>query len=264
MLRLALSHLACRKGRSALTMLGVGVGVMLLLVVVGMTEGTIREVVDRMLNVDADLIVYRRGFSLGADRGAPLREGYRQVLERIDGVVDAVPVANWWVVVGKQHQNVLGVHPEDLPRLKGLRRVVAGRDFVGGDELLIDQRLAQAEGLEVGDTVQTWARTFRVVGICETGVPTRVMMPLATLQEAIYHANRAVTFFFVKCRSPQDVTPVMERIRRDEDLGLEAVPVHDYYRLLTENLKGLRQFVSGVTGVGLGISFLVVTLSMYP
>jgi len=262
-LHLALSNLACRKGRSVITMLGVGVGVMLLLVVIGMTEGTIREVVDRMLNVDADLIVHKRGFSLGADRGAPLREAYTQVLMRIDGVADAVPVANWWVVIGNQHQNVLGVHPEDLARIKGLRRIVAGRDFEGGNELVIDQRLAEAAGLSVGDEVKTWARMFRVVGICETGVPTRVMMPLRTLQEGIYHANRSCTFFFLKCRSPHDITAVMERIDGDETLGLHAVPVRDYYRLLTENLKGLRQFVSAVTAVGLGISFLVVSLSMY-
>ncbi|KPJ74072.1 MAG: hypothetical protein AMS14_05885, partial [Planctomycetes bacterium DG_20] len=123
MLHLALSNLACRKGRSAITMLGVGIGIMLLLVVIGMTEGTVREVVDRMLNADADLIVAKRGFSaaLGADPGAPLREGYAELLARIDGVADVVPVANWWVVIGTQRQNVLGVHPQDLPRIKGLR-----------------------------------------------------------------------------------------------------------------------------------------------
>lgn len=265
-LHLALSNLACRKGRSLITMLGVGVGIMLFLVVIGMTEGTIREVVDRMLNVDADLIVHQRGFSLGADRGAPLREQYRDVLDQLDGVVDAVPVANWWVVVGSQHQNVLGVHPEDLPRIKGMRRLVpdtGSRDFADGNEMVIDQRLADAARLSVGDEVETWARTFRIVGICETGVPTRVLVPLRTLQEAVYNGGRVCTFFFVKCRSPHEINAVMRRIDEDETLGMRAVPVQDYYRLLTDNLRGLKQFVGGVTAVGLVISFLVVSLSMY-
>lgn len=264
MLQLALSNLACRKGRSAITMLGVGVGIMLLLVVIGMTEGTIREVVDRMLNVDADLIVTKRGFSvLGADRGAPLKEAYTEILEGLEGVADAVPVANWWVVVGGQHQNVLGVHPEDLPRIKGLRRIVAGRDFQTGNELVIDQRLASAAGLSVGDKAKIWDRMFTIVGICETGVPTRVMMPLLTLQEAVHHANRVCTFFFLKCRSPHEINGVMQRLNEDSALGLRAVPVRDYYHLLTESLRGLRQFVAAVTAVGLVISLLVVSLSMY-
>jgi len=255
-------------------MLGVGVGIMLLLVVVGMTEGTIAEVVDRMLSVDADLIVHMRGFSL-TDRGAPLREAYRPILAGIEGVAhdthdtdDAyvVPVAYWWVTVGRQHQNVLGVLPRDLPRIRGLRTLVAGRDFTAdGDEMIIDQRLADAESLAVGDAVEIWARTFRIVGICETGVPARVMMSLRTLQRAAYNGNRVCTFFFLKCAEPRGRTidAVIGRIEDDEDLGMHAVPVRDYYRLLTENLSSLRQFVQGVTAVGLAISFLVVSLSMY-
>jgi putative ABC transport system permease protein len=263
LLVLALSNLVYRKGRSAITILGVGVGIMLLLVVIGMTEGSIREVVNRMLNVDADLIVHKRGFLLGANSGAPLREAYRDVLGRIDGVQDVVPAANWWITVGGQNQNVLGVRPEDLPRIKGLRRLVAGRDFQSGNEMVIDQRLADAAHIRVGDTVQTWDRPFTVVGVCETGVPTRVMMPLKTLQDAAYYGSAACTFFFLKCRSARAVEPVMRRVNEDEALGMRALPVGDYYRLLTENLKFLKQFVWAVTAVGLVISFLVIALSMY-
>lgn len=264
MLRLALSNLVCRKGRSAITIVGVGVGIMLLLVIVGMTEGTIREVVDRMQNVDADLIACPRGFSLTTDRGAPLGEAYRGLLQAVDGVADAVPVANWWVVVGGQQQNTLGVHRADLPRIKGSHAYAAGGDFQGGNEMVIDQRLADAAGLKVGSVVDVWARPFTVVGICRTGIPTRVLMPIETIQQAAYNGSSVCTFFFIKCRSPKDIAAVTQRIAADETFGMQVIPVPDYGRLLTTgSLRILRQLVWAITGVGLLISFLVISLSMY-
>jgi len=65
MANLARSNIFHRKARSAISILAVGVGVMLFLVLVGMSEGSLREVAERMMNVDADLMVHSAGWSPG-------------------------------------------------------------------------------------------------------------------------------------------------------------------------------------------------------
>ena len=55
---LALKNLRLRKARTVISILAVAVGIMTLLVLRGLTEGTIGEVAQRMNSVRADLLVW--------------------------------------------------------------------------------------------------------------------------------------------------------------------------------------------------------------
>jgi putative ABC transport system permease protein len=58
---LAVAAILQKKVRSAITVLAVGIGVALLLVLIGLTKGSMNEVAQRIQNVGADLLVQPAG-----------------------------------------------------------------------------------------------------------------------------------------------------------------------------------------------------------
>ena len=84
-MNLIFANLFHRKGRTVISVLAVGVGIMTLLVLVGMTQGTIREVAERMQNVDADMMVHARFWNPVTDIGtAPLEGKYKRLLQEVE------------------------------------------------------------------------------------------------------------------------------------------------------------------------------------
>ncbi|KPJ62899.1 MAG: hypothetical protein AMS15_02445 [Planctomycetes bacterium DG_23] len=261
MANLARSNIFHRKARSAISILAVGVGVMLFLVLVGMSEGSLREVAERMMNVDADLMVHSAGWSPVIDQSTPLDMRYKERLQGVPGVDVATPVVIWRLVILRQGQNIFGIDPEYFSRVAGYRKIVAGRELKSGFEMVLDKRLSDAGGFEVGQIIERMGHPFRIVGIAETGVPVRIFIPIQTLQE-ILHAEGRASFFFIKCTSAQVIPEVAAEIE-ERFKGLAAFPLGNYYQALSGSFWGLRVFIRSVTAVALVISFLVILLATY-
>ena len=258
---LAVANVLHRKGRTAISVVAVAVGVMAALVLTGLTQGSLREVVERMQNVDADLAVHLRGWSLVLDSGGPLPMSARQKLLAIEGVERASPVAATRFVILGQGHTAYGIDPTDFSEVGGYRKILQGRELRSGLEVVIDQRLAQAGNFQVGDRIEAQGLSLPVVGICETGIPVRIFLPIDAVQEHIAHSDR-VTFFFVKCTSPDAIDATAGRI--EETLpSLKAQALSNYYRILTTTFRGLHQFMLAVISVALAITFLSILLTMY-
>ena len=71
---LAISNLTHRKVRSGLSILAVAIAITLLLILVGLSNGTLNEVSDRMQSVDAEIVVRDKHFDLGSISGGKLWE----------------------------------------------------------------------------------------------------------------------------------------------------------------------------------------------
>ena len=261
MASLARSNIFHRKARSAISILAVGVGIMLFLVLVGLSEGSLREVAQRMMNVDADLMVHSAGWSPMIDQSAPLDIRYKERLQEVPGVAAATPVVIWRLVILRQGQNIFGIDPEDFSKVAGFRKIIAGRELKDGYEMVLDKRLQSAGGFKVGQFIERMGHRFRIVGIAETGVPVRIFMPIQTLQEILHTEGRA-SFFFVKCTSPEKILQVSEEIE-ERFKDLRTVHLGNYYQTLSGSFWGLRVFIQSVTAVALVISFLVILLATY-
>jgi len=258
---LAVANVLHRKGRTAISVVAVAVGVMAALVLTGMTQGSIHEVVERMQNVDADLAVHLRGWSLVLDSGWPLPMSAREKLLAVPGVEYASPVAATRFVILGQGHTAYGIDPSDFPKVGGFRNILQGRELEGGLEMVIDQRLAEAGNFKVGDRIEAQGLAIPVVGICETGIPVRIFLPIEAVQEHMVHSERA-TFFFVKCTSPEAIDATARRIEQTLP-SLKAQPLSNYYRVLTTTFRGLHQFIAAVISVALAITFLTILLTMY-
>ncbi|KPJ49442.1 MAG: hypothetical protein AMJ38_03330 [Dehalococcoidia bacterium DG_22] len=258
---LAIANVLHRKGRTAISVAAVAVGVMAALIFTGLTQGTINEVVQRMQNVDADLAVHARNWSLVVDSGWPLPMSAREKLLAIGGVKYATPVAATRFVILGQGHTAYGIDPADFGQVGGYREVVEGRELRSGLEMVMDRRLAEAGGFQVGDRIEALGLTVPIVGIVETGIPVRIFLPIQAVQEHIVRSDY-VTFFFVKCTAPGAIDATAARI--EEQLpSLRAQPLSNYYRVLTTTFWGLHQFITAVISVALAITFLVVLLAMY-
>lgn len=262
MSNLPISNIVHKKGRTIISVLAVGIGVMLLLILIGMSQGTLREVSNRMQNVDADMMVHARSWNPILDVStAPLDGRFKEKLLEIAGVKAVTPVIVGRITMDNQSQNFFGIDPKDFNKVASNRKIIEGRDLISGDELLLDKRLADAGGYKVGQRIERLERTFTIVGICETGVPVRVLMPIDSARELIARPN-AVSYFFVKCTDPDDIGKIAGEIEARYK-SLKAMPLTNYYQALAGSFKGLHQFVVGVTTVSTLISFMVILLAMY-
>lgn len=259
MLFLPLSNIRVRKVRCTIVVTAVGVGIMAFLVLVGLTQGTLREIADRMESVDAQLMVWPRSSQVILSGGLPAESVERKLLA-ITGVTRAIPVLNWVIHMGGEPQNAFGIRPADFKYFGKGRELLEGRRLSGGNEMLIDSRLAKAGPYRVGQTLERGGRRFTIVGIVEAGVAGRVFIPYETVCGITEGGQRRASFFFVRMSGTRDVDEAKRAIHA---LGLKVFGTGEYYSQLAGSFLRMNEVTAAVLGVAGFVCFLVVLLTSY-
>ena len=302
MLLLAIAHLRHRKLRTTLSILAVGIGIAMLIVMLGLSHGMLNEVADRMQSVDAELIVLPENenviFTAGAafsGKYAPLIDAFemdgRRVVKRTIGVmVDTLHM-------GGQQQRMFGVDRDDMNAFLGRRKIIEGRLFdadrkfgnlldsmrsengyydptritesqeASACELVIDTRLARVGKYSVGDQITFLGRSFKIVGIVESGVAGRVFCPIQVLQHFKNAGVPWVSLFFVQLRPQQETAASNydERVADALSAHIKAkVELKTAYRqLMYESFSQVYIYINAASGVALVVCFLFILLTMY-
>lgn len=270
---LAISNLYRRKIRSAIAVAAVAVGVAAPIVLAGLTYGSINEVLDRIRNVGADIIVSRTSNPalLGVRTGV-LDESLGEELEVVEieyngetvrPVESVSPVLVWVAEVDGRLQNVYGVTPGKFPAFGGFMAdaLVSGRLMDGPDELVIDDLFAGSAGLETGDMVELMNRKFTIVGTVRAGAGARLFMRLDALQELTGQDGK-VSAFYVKCKHPGYVSVTASAIE-NEFPGLNTITMGALADEMAEGMAGLDEFIGAVTALALLVAGLVILLTTY-
>jgi putative ABC transport system permease protein len=259
---LALKNLRFRKVRTAISILAVGVGIMTLVVLRGLTEGTIGEVAQRMQSVKADLLVWDQGHNTMMLQHT-MSAKYAEKIAPLPDVTRVVPVLNDSVSLAGQAQTIYAVPPADFDIFGGEASLVKGRLFApGAKELVVDTVLARLVkgGLRVGDTVEHRGENYTICGIIREGVVGRVFMPYDTASQLWYNNEQRANMLMVKVARPEAV----ERVTRDiKALGLIVVDKGNYYSVIAGDTKLLYVFTLSTTLVTLFVSFLTILLTMF-
>jgi len=263
MASLARANLLARKGRSIISILTVALGTMLLLLLVGFTQGTLREVASRMMRTNADILIMAKGANpLIANNMSTLDLMLEPELAKLDGVASVIPVAMNSVNVHNQPTRMYGLRRPDLGRLLADRKMVAGRLFEGEYEAVIDNRMASAEKLGVGDDIPgPRGATFKIVGVVEAGVLGRIYAPMNTLQKIVKDPD-AVWAFLVGCIDGAQAPKVAAKIET-AFTHTSTVLVRNYFEILAKSLKEMQYVVKGIIVLTMLMSFLVILLAMY-
>jgi putative ABC transport system permease protein len=260
--RLAVANILQKKVRSAIAILAVGVGTALLLVLVGVTRGSINEVASRIQGVGGDVIVQQAGStSFLALKSGILPERYGDRLRAIRGVAAVSPVVTWTTTFRNQFYVVYGIDPAQFSSIGGGLQMVAGRPLRGPGEVVVDSRLAATAGLAPGDRIELLGAQFEIAGISKEGIGARIFFLMSELQSMLHQEER-VSLFFVRCTSPAVVKETVAAIEA-ELKGVRCQILEGFADEMARSMSGLRQFISAVTGSTLVVSLLVVALAMY-
>ena len=300
MIPLPLANILHHKLRSALSALGVAIGVCMLVTLSGLARGSLEEVAQRWVGADADLIVYpaRAMDNITTLSGAGLsaKDAADVAALTVGGapaVESVVPVFRYRTEIGGQEHDVFGVAPGDLPRMLGDRQIAPGgrvydRDGAfetwlrgriaqagdglfdvpeadlathGGLEMVIDRRLARAARLAVGSTVYSAGHRFTIVGIVPAGVIVRAFVPRATAEFLVNGPLDRFTLMFVQLRDGVRVGAAAEAIR---SAGRLAAVAPDEFRGMLESRFGIMYvYVDAVNAVTLVVAFLFVLVTLY-
>lgn len=248
--------------RTTIGVLAVGVEVMLIIVIVGLSTGMLRETAKRIEGVGADIMLQPPSASVFlAFGGAPMPIRIREPLEEIPEVAAVAPVLLQTSAQGGVDV-IYGIEPESFRAVSGGFVLHEGRELRSGREVLVDDYYARARHLRAGSTFTLLDHEFTVAGVVEHGKGARVFAPIETLQELTGAPGRA-SLFFIKCRRPEQTDAVMARIREIFPRH-EIRPVRELVSMMAPSrLPALQVFLVSMISLAVVIGFLVILLSTY-
>jgi putative ABC transport system permease protein len=260
---LVFSNIAHRPARTAVSILGTGVGVLLIVFTVGLAHGVLHERGTRESNIGAQIMIRPSG-TIGLAGGSPFRlqASHAAEIARIEGVRAATAMGQALdrSDSGFGQRLLDGIDYDQYANLAGIS-IREGRRLISGDEAIVDPQWKENRHAQVGDTVKLFERPFKIVGVYEPPGGGRIKIPLSTLQEQEGAEGRA-TAILVACADPAKQDEVAKRIQKQfpED---QLIFTRDLPELYASGVPALNIFIKVVVGVAASISMLVILLAMY-
>ncbi|MGI9066224.1 MAG: lysylphosphatidylglycerol synthase domain-containing protein [Pyrinomonadaceae bacterium] len=260
---LVLSNIAHRPARTAVSIFGTGIGVLLIVFTVGLANGVLRERGRRESNIGAEIMI-RAGGSTGFGGSGPFMLPVSRAAEiaKIEGVRAATAIGQSLDRSDSGFGTRLldGIEFDEYVKLTGIR-IREGQKLTGGDQAIIDPVWKQQRQAVVGSTVQIYERPFTIVGVYEPPGGGRIKIPLATMQDHEGSDGRAAAVL-VACADPARQEDVAARIRErfPDD---QIIFTRDLPELYASGVPALNVFIKVVVAVAAAISMLVILLGMY-
>lgn len=256
-------NLLSDRRRVAVSVLGVGLAVALMLLIQGLWSGTLERITAYEDNVAAQLFVAERGTrSFQSDVSAVPPQAGSQI-RAVPGVTAVDPIAVRGLILelhgAKLPVTLIGSRPGGLG---GPWDLEAGRAIAADDEVVIDAGLGDTHGYRVGDRFRLLGVPFRVVGLAEDSRALGnggYLFVSRTTAGRLLGSPDATSFLLVRTPSPVAVAREIERRTPLEALSAEEIAQGD--RELYDDTMG------SVIRVMLAIAFaagaLIVALSVY-
>ena len=258
---LVANNIRQRPLRALVSVAGVALGVCLVMLFTGLSQGMSRDVQRRASNLRAEIIFTRPGGMELTSSTANLSTKYADELLKVDGVAAAVPAIRYVFQGGSGFgfEQVEGVDWQPYAQMNGLR-IVEGRAPSAADEVIIDG--TKAGKYKVGDPISLFGgQPYRVVGVYEPEAEARVKTTLAALQDAL-EAPGKCSYILVKARDGVDPTTLARRI--DEQIpGNKIQMTRDLMTNIEKRIPYLNVFLRALVVLAAVVSALVVMLAMY-
>lgn len=258
---LVISNIRQRPLRSAISVLGVALGVTLVMLFTGLSRGMSDDLQRRSSNVRAEIIFTRPGSIQGTTTTANLSTKYVDLLKNVEGVESAVPVIRHFYASGIWGvDQVEGVDWDSFAQLSSVR-LIQGRAPRANDEIVIDETKASRKH-PVGSTVKLFGEgNFKVVGIYSPESGARAKLTLAAMQDFLEVPGKC-SYILVKCKNATDAVAVAKRI--NEQLpGNKVQLTGDFFPSIENSVPGLAIFMRVLVVLAAVVSALVVMLAMH-
>src|SRR5437660_1637600 len=170
--KMIVGNLLYRPIRSLICVVAVALDVTLILLIVGLSLGMVNDSKQRQAGIGADVVVMPPGSSyIVGLTGAPMPIKIGDVVRKLPHVKVVAPVITQISTNGTL-EVIAGI---DLPSYEALSpfHFIQGGPFQGPDDVLIDDVLAKAKHIKVGDKMEILNNEFRVAGIVAQGKGAR-------------------------------------------------------------------------------------------
>jgi putative ABC transport system permease protein len=260
--KLVIENLKHRPMRTLLSVLLIGVPVTLILCLVGLSHGFIEDSQRRARAVGADIVIRPKGSTV-------LTLGYSMPEAMVDRFFAKQPHVR--IATGVLNATVegvtlgmTGVDLDVLDQMSGGFRYIHGGRFQGPDDVIVDDYYATQKKLHVGSVIKLLNHDWHVCGIMESGMLTRIAVPLKTMQDAKGDQGK-VSQIYLKLDDHNRTNEEVAYLQSQPPL--EDYPIanmEDFTSMLNvNNIPALKAFTYVMIGIGVVIGFAVVCLSMY-
>lgn len=284
------ANISQRPLRTAISIIGVALGVILVTLFVGLARGMMHDAARRQSNVDAEVRFLPGGNISLAGNPLMLPQRYADAILQgvqptaddpdiepkppIPGVVATTAVGEYVQssVAGIGFEMVDGLDYKNFVQCTHLN-VTKGRALDDGAtpgseyEAIVDRYYAESgkdvdgNPIRLGSRITVLGHEFTIVGVYEPSVLARVKIPLRTMQQLLGGAENC-TFVMVKCERPELADEVIEQLRRYYP-GNHVIATNEIPALYSQGLAPVEIFLDVVIGLSLVISVLVILLAMY-
>ncbi len=271
--------------RTAVSIIGVALGVILVVLTVGLARGMMRDSSERQSNVDAEIRFFPPGnISISGGNPLMLPVAYADALTHgvkpteedpniqpkppVPGVMATSPVGEWVQpsAGGIGFEIVDGIDYDSFAATTPLK-IADGRRLNSAFEAIVDRYYAEnnvgtdKKPVHIGSRITILGHEFEIVGIYEPSILARVKIPLKTLQDLLGGADNC-TFIMVKTDTPEIASQVREAIRQYYP-SHRVILTSELPALFSQGFKPVEVFLDVVIGLAIVISTLVILLAMY-
>lgn len=262
---LVFSNMLHRPARTAVSIIGIGIGILLIVFTVGLANGSLRERAARDANVGAE-IIFRPLGSIGLAGSDALRlpVSMGPELEKVEGVAKTIPMAQASVPAtdGITGSRIIdGINWDEYAAMAGLQ-LINGKKFTDGrDEMMTDSSWLASRKLKIGDKFSIYDRDFEIVGTYEPSAGARIKIPLSTMQTQLGAEGKA-SALLVKIKDGYTPQAVGENLR-SKFPDNQMIRTSELEELYMQGVPALNVFLDVVVGVAAAISGLIILLTMY-
>lgn len=260
--KLVIENLKHRWVRTLLCALVVGVQVMSILTLMGLSRGLLQDSATRAKGTGADIFLKPDTQGTISFSSGQVDEKFVPFVAKQAHVVEAVGVLTMSVELITVMN---GVNVPDLEKMSGGLRFLEGGPPQAPDDLIVDNYYAEQNKLHVGSAVKLLNHDWHVCGIVQGGVLGHLIVQLSTLQRLTGNATPPrVSEILVKLDDPALTPQVVNRLNMLLKGNLRAISMKDLQsQFSVSNIPQLRAFIGVITVMAVVVGFLVVFLSMY-
>lgn len=259
--KLVLENLKYRWVRTFLSALVVGVQVMLILTLIGLSRGLLQDSAKRARAIGADIFLRKDTSAFSLSQGQ-IPAAFVPFVEKQPHVKQALGMYS----VSVQTLTFMnGIDFPEFQKFTGGLHFLKGGPFKSPDDIIIDDFYAHQYHKTVGDTIKLVNHTWDVCGIVSNGQLSHLIVPIDTLQRLTGSLNPPrYTQIAVRLTNPaltNEVVDELNKVLAGNLTAMSAEALESQYSV--NNLPALKIFIDVVVGLSVFVGFLIVFLSMY-
>ncbi|HPF39796.1 MAG TPA: ABC transporter permease [Phycisphaerae bacterium] len=252
--------------RTALSALGVAIGVIAIVALGAVSKGLRASVQGGITSGGSDMMIWEAGVAADifssldeADTRAKLAE-FPEITEVAAGLSHLIRTPGMRSVAALQI--VIGVYPDEFGQQA--QEPSEGRRFRTRDEAVVGYRFAEKLNKKVGDTLEVGDRTYTIVGTFRSGVvffDGAIVLHIDEVRRLNGRAGR-VTSFNVRLKPGTDAQALAGRIE-EKYPELAVITDESEYHKVDQGLDASDDMVAAVSFIALIVGSLVIANTMW-